>query len=164
MTGQMAAMMTGVVLAMSAATLPASASGLHINTQDLPGGEQQTQLLSTTGSGTYRQIWRIDERDAKLGWLTPRDRATYSKFKVGIVEGLSPLQSAKKLGITEDKSLSERYEERMYGQDVMYLNLSKKGFVALRIDRQAKIMKVLEVGTRQQPIPTSSYTQPVLQY
>jgi hypothetical protein len=148
MKSRMAVMMTGLVLAMSATTLPASAKQLHISTIDELGGEQQTQLLSARGS-QQQQKWSIDERDAKVSRsLTPCDRVIFDRFKTGIEQGLSPQQAAKKVGATVAKNTNDWYEGRRYGQDVIYLNLSKTGFATLRIDRQAKVVKVLQLGSR----------------
>jgi hypothetical protein len=161
MKSQMAAMMTGVVLAMSAATLPASAYVSHTNTQTLVGGEQQTQMLGKKSDLEQQkwilQKWILDEKGVKVGRLTPSEQVTYQQFKAGIERGLDPVQAAKQAGASFIKLKST-------GQRHLHLSLSKKVYATLDLDVQSKVMKVLQVGTRQQPVQTSSYAQALLRY
>jgi hypothetical protein len=155
MKRQIAAMMTGAILAMSAITLPAFANGSIASPQPLLGERQQTQAIPETGSGTQQQKWSIDEKGAKVSWLISASvRETFNEFKAGIEQGLSPRQAAKKAGATEVKSTRNRYRECTNGRYLMTLNLGKKGFVTLRIDRPTKVVKVLQMGTRHKLMQT----------
>jgi 2-keto-3-deoxy-6-phosphogluconate aldolase len=81
MKSKTALMMTGVVLAMSATTLPASATGSHINTQDRSGSEPQTQLLATMGVQMPQQKWSIAEQGvegSQGSQFTPSEQADKS--------------------------------------------------------------------------------------
>lgn len=155
MKRQLAAMMTGAILAMSAATLPAFANGSIASHQPLSGEPQQTPALPETGAGMHHQKWIVDETGAKVSWLISLSaRETFNEFKAGIEQGLSPRQAAKKAGASEAKSTRDRYRECPNRRYLMTLNLGKKGFVTLRIDRPTKVVKVLQMGTRHKLMQT----------
>jgi hypothetical protein len=75
MKSQMAVMMTGVVLAMPATTLPAAAKQLHISTLDELGAQHQTQILATTGARMPQHKSSVDEQDVEESQLAPSQRA-----------------------------------------------------------------------------------------
>ncbi len=161
MKGQMAAIMAGVVLAMSATTLPASANGSPTSTQPRSGGEQQTQVSPKTGAQVQQQKWSIDEKGVNVSQLTPSEQTKYQQFKVGIEQGFSPLQAAKKVGITKVTKLNstnKQYQKSTNGQYQIRLSLSKKASATLLVDGQSQIVKVLQVGSNVGSVQTSSHT------
>jgi hypothetical protein len=166
MTGKMAAMMTGVILVMSATTIPAFAKVSHTSTQPLSGGQQQTQVSPKTGDRVHQQKWSLDEKDTKVGRLTPSEQATFNKFKAGIEQGLSPGQAARNAGskLTWLDSTNNQVRKSMKSQFQVRLRLSQKVSATFQGDVQTKVMKVLQVGSDVKPVQTSSYTQPLLQY
>jgi hypothetical protein len=153
MKGQMAAMMTGVVLVMSAATLPASAYVSHTSPQPLLGEQQQTQMLGKKSAQEQQkwilQKWSLDEQGVKVGQLTSADRTKYQQFKAGIEQGLDPLAAAKQARASFIKLEST-------GQRQLHLSLSKKAYAIVQLDIQSKVLKVLQVGSGVKPLQTLS--------
>jgi hypothetical protein len=166
MKGKRALMMTGVVLAMSATVLPAFANVSHTSTQPLSGGEQHTQVSPKTGAQVHQQKWSLDDKGVNVSQLTPSEQAKFKQFKAGIEQGLAPMQAANKVGsieVTRLNSTKERYQKRTNGQYQIRLSLSKKASATLQVDRQTKVVKVLQVSSGVKPVQTSSNTQPLLQ-
>jgi hypothetical protein len=166
MTGKMAAMMTGVILVMSATTIPAFAKVSHTSTQPLSGGQQQTQVSPKTGDRVHQQKWSLDEKDTKVGRLTPSEQATFNKFKAGIEQGLSPGQAARKAGSKFSwlDSTNNQVRKSNQTQTRFRLSLSQKASVTFQGDVQTKVLKVMQIGSDVKPVQTSSHTQPLLQH
>lgn len=158
MKRQMAAMMTGVLLAISATTLPAFAKVSRTTTQPSVAGQQQPQVSRTTGAGMRQQKWSVTDKGA-VSRLTPSEQAKFKQFKAGIEQGLSPQAAAKKVGttkVTRLNSPNNRSQKSTSGQYQIRLSLSQKTAATLRVNGQTKVVKVVQVGSNVKPIKTLS--------
>jgi hypothetical protein len=159
MKRQMAAMMTGMVLAMSATTLPAFAKVSPTNTQPSMGAQQQKQVLRTPGARIQQQQWSVQTKKGMVSRLTPSERAKFKQFKAGIEQGLSPIAAANKVGstkVTRLNSTNNRSQTSTKGQYQMRLSLSKKTSATIRVNGQTKVVKVVRVGSNVKRIQTLS--------
>lgn len=155
----MAAMMTGMVLAMSATTLPAFANGSRTNTQPSIGSQQQKQVLRTPGARTQQQKWSVQTKKGMVSRLSPSEQAKFKQFKAGIEQGLSPQVAAKKVGstkVTRLSSTNNRSQTSTKGQYQMRLSLSKKTSATIQVNGQTKVVKVVRVGSNVKRIQTLS--------
>jgi hypothetical protein len=142
----------GLVLAMSATTLPAFAAGARTtNTQPQSAKQQPTQKLSKTGAQMHQQKWSLNDQGVKMGRLTPAEQAKFKQFKTAIVEqGLSPQAAAKKVGITKVSRLKSTTNQQQ-----IRLGLSKKTSATLRVNERNKTVTVVKVGSNK-PLQTLS--------
>jgi hypothetical protein len=136
MKRQMTAMMTGALLLISATTLPAFAKESPTNTQPSVGGQHQTKVVAKTGTQMDRQKWLIAIEKDVSAWLTPSERATLRKFNAGIEQGLSPIQSAKKVGSTKITRLNS---SNWYQID---LSLSNKKYATFQVNNRSEIVRL----------------------
>lgn len=78
MKRQMTALIAGTMLAITDASLPASATVLNLNNQDLTGGQQSTQLLAAKGGNSKGK-----ENTVKGGHSTGKSPSNKQKHQQG---------------------------------------------------------------------------------
>jgi hypothetical protein len=154
MKRQIATLMTGVVLVMSATTLSAFATGSSYTiTQPLLGGAQQTQMPPKMGDRMHQQKWIVDEKGAKvLHRLTPSERAKFDRFKAGIEKGLSPGRAARNAGGKLTMLTMLGSTNNQPSKVMVRLSLDKKASVTFIGDVRAKVLTVQEVGSGVEPV------------